>query len=460
MLLTSILVLIAGGAGGFFLGQNRGQGGSAEEERVRYEQMIQEKESLFAKERAAIEKRASEDAKAAVANWVPMPKQFKDASLDTIFDSPGPMGRFQAIMSYIQDMDAKDIPGELDKVRDKMRGGFDAEKMFAMHLMLTRFGSDDFGGAIKYLDGQDMWTQGMGKMTVLSAAASTDPAKAVEYLKGDGDLLLNMPRIGGFAAGGVAKEWAKQDPDAALAWAKGLPDNARGGALEQVLGGIAMENPSKAAGMALDMEEGKDRTALIGNVAGKWAATNPQEALTWANGLTNADERTQAQRSALGGWADKDPASAAKSIAALDAVDAQDAVGVVGSRWARQAPADAATWVAGQAESKGKEQATADVMRNWTATEPEAASTWLSAQPAGPSRDKGILGLADTIGPSDPIASMEWVASISNAEQRSRELKNRTSIWMNLDAPGATEWIQSSNQLTPDDRAALLIKDK
>jgi hypothetical protein len=454
--IISILLLGAGTAGGYFLGLGKGKDGAGEIERARYEQMLVEKQSLMEKEKASLVKQAEEKARADVANWVPMPEQFKDASLDTIFDSPGPMGRFQAIMSYIQDMDEKDIPDELDKIRDKMRGGFDAEKMFAMHLMLTRYGSENFEGAVKYLDGQDMWTQGMGKMTVLSAAASTDPKKAVDYLKGEGSMLLNLPRIGGFAAGGVAKEWAKNDPDGALDWAKNLPDSARGGALGQVVGGIAMEDPRKAAGIVMEMNEGKDRTDLVGNVAGKWAATNPQEALAWANGLENPDEKRSAQKSALGGWADQDPAAAAKQLASFDGVDQQEGVGVVGSRWARKEPAVAAEWVAQQEGGSGKTQAMGDVMRNWTASEPEKASQWLTTQESGPGRDNGIVGLADTIGPSDPDASMEWVASISDADKRTNELKNRTKIWMNIDSEGATNWIQNSGSLNADEKATLL----
>jgi len=219
-----------------------------------------------------------------------------------------------------------------------------------------------------------------------------------------------------------------------------------------------MENPQKAAGIALEMEAGKDRTDLIGNVAGKWATNNPGDALAWASGLENEDERKRAQRSAIGGWADKDPAAAAESIASLDALEAQDAVGEVGSRWARQEPSAAAGWVTQQEEGAGKVRATADVMRNWTATEPENASTWLSAQPAGPSRDSGIVGLADTIGPSDPVASMEWVASISDAEKRTMEINNRVKIWRNIDADAANNWIETSEQLTATDRAALAPK--
>ncbi len=454
--IITIVALVAGIGGGYLLGLGNGKKSGANEERVRLEGMLEEKDRLLLAEKKKIA--AAEGApEGSGSEAVPMPNRFSDFDLGDIINSPGPMDRFQAIMAYIQKLPKEQLADELAEIRSQLRGGsFDAEKMFAMHLLLTRFGAEDFDGAIEYLGGLDIFSRGMGTMAVLTSAASMDPKRAIEYFEGEGSMLLNMPRIGGFAAGNVAKEWAKQDPEAAIEWAKGLPDSARGGALEQVVGGMAIEDPQKAASVAMDLEPGRDRTGLLGDIAEKWAAENPTEAMTWANSL-EGEERTRARREALGGWAETDPKAAAGFVDTLDTqVEKNAAVGVVGSRWARQNPSAAAQWVGDQPESDGKANATGSVMRVWTAAEPEQASQWLADQPAGASRDRGIIGLADTIGPSDPDSSMDWVASISNAETRTQQLNRRTKIWLGADSEGATNWINTSDRITDEERAGLL----
>ncbi|MBP7951457.1 MAG: hypothetical protein KA004_17575 [Verrucomicrobiales bacterium] len=411
-----------------------------------------------AKEGGAEKKTAAKLSAESGDSGVVMPGQFRNASLREIFASPGPMDRFQAVMAYVKGLPPRELERALTDVRDQMRGGgFDPEKLFAMHLLLVRYGNENYEGALKYLKGQDPFAQMLGTGTVLASLATKDPALAAKVLAEQNQTGGGLPRSGQMAAQSIAREWAKQDPQAALAWAKELPEGMRGGALEGVLGTMMTENPTGAAKIAMEMPEGDDRARVLGQMAEGWASRNPEEAMKWVAGLPES-ERGEATKRALNGWAMEDPKAAAAWIGTLPADRQDENLSAVAGRWAWQQPAEAAAWVAGQAEGEGKKEAVRNVMGSWVETQPEAASAWLREQPPGPSKDQGIVALAGSQVKSDPEAAMIWASSISDAEIRRNQVKSTARQWMKKDAAGAEAFVQQTPHLTAEDKSALLTK--
>lgn len=389
---------------------------------------------------------------------VAMPAALKNASLRDIFASPGPMDRFQAVMAYVKNLPAREIERALSEVRDQMRGGgFDPEKLFAMHLLLVRYGNENYTGALKYLKGQDPFSQMMGTGTVLASLATKDPSMAAKVLADQQQEGGGLPRSGQMAAQAIAREWAKQDPDAALAWARGLPEGMRAGALEGVLGSMAAENPTGAAKIALEMPAGDDRNRLLGQLAEGWAGRNPAEAMKWAASLPDAD-RADATKRALSGWSMQDPKGAAAWIDGLPAEKKDENLNSVASRWAWSQPSEAATWLGTQAEGDGKKDAMRSVMGVWVDSQPEQASLWLKDQSDGPSKDQGIIALAGNQMKSDPEASMIWLSSISDPEVRRNQIKGSAKQWLKKDETAAAAFIQQTPHLTAEDKTGLLAK--
>lgn len=410
---------------------------------------------------SASAKSAAERA-AALKSTIPMPAGMgmDDAGLAGIFGAPGPLDRFQGIFSHIQNLPADQIESEILRVREAMQAGsMDPDRLFAMHLLMTRFGLEQPERAVTWLNGQDMMTRGFGTVTVLASLASKDPQQAAKFFNDPDNPILKMPRVGSFAALGVAREWSRSDPAGALAWAKSLPEDSRAGAYTGLVGGMMAEDPLAATRTAQELPPGEERERLMGNIAENWGTKDPKAALAWANGL-EGEEKTEATKKALNGWANKDPKAAADHLGTLPAGERDKYTGSIAGRWANRNPAEAAAWVTTQPEGDGRKEAVGSVMGTWSESDPEKASTWLVDQPAGPSKDTGIVSLANSQVKSDPEAALTWAATINDPTTRSLQLKGNVRQWARRDAAAATEWVTTAPGLTPEERTELMPTPK
>ena len=152
----------------------------------------------------------------------------------------------------------------------------------------------------------DFKQKGADPHIILASLASLDPKRAAEWLAAPDNELVHFPWMGHILAGTVAKEWVRQDPDAALAWAATVPDNQRLGAYTGVLGTLATTDPERASTLATELEPGGARNHIIGEIAKTWVRNDPDAALAWAGSL-EGDERGRAVGEALGAWAQTNP---------------------------------------------------------------------------------------------------------------------------------------------------------
>jgi hypothetical protein len=437
----------AGAAVGYWAGQARATAAAAAGTRL---QVLQ----ATAAATAAANARAEKDA--ARRTSIPMPAGMAGGTMSSILGAPGPLDRFQGIFSFVQNLPGDQIEGEIQNVRQQLQAGnFDPERLFAMHLLMTRFGLEQPDHAITWLNGQDMMTRGFGTVTVLASLASKDPQQAAKFFNDPDNPILKMPRVGSFAALGVAREWARTDPAGAMTWAKSLPEDSRGGAYAGLVGGMMGDDPLAATRTASELPPGEDRDRLMGQIAENWANKDPQAALKWAGGL-QGEEKTESTKKALNGWAGKDPAAAAAYVATLPAAEQDKYTGAVAGRWANRNPAEAAAWVNTQPEGEGRKEAVGSVMGTWAETEPDKASAWLVTQPDGASKDQGIVTLANSQMRSDPEAALTWAATIQDPTTRSLQLKTNVRQWARRDNAAATQWVNSAPGLAPDERAGLL----
>jgi hypothetical protein len=446
-----LVLTLVGAAAGYWLGHTRATAAADAHTR----QLV-----LQASQAATAAAKAEATRAFAAKTSIPMPAGMDANGLAGIMSAPGPLDRFQGIFSHIQGLPGDQIESEILSVRDQLQAGnFDPERLFAMHLLMTRFGIEQPDRAITWLNGQDMLTRGFGTVTVLASLASKDPQQAAKFFNDPDNPVLKMPRVGSFAALGVAREWARTDPAGAMAWAKSLPEDSRAGAYTGLIGGQMSEDPLAATRTAKELPPGEDRERLMGHIAENWGTKDPTEALKWANTL-EGPEKIESTKKALNGWANKDPKAAADHLQTLPATDRDQYTGSIAGRWANRNPAEAAAWVATQPEGDGRKDAVGSVMNTWSETEPEKASAWLVTQPAGPSKDQGIVSLANSQVRSDPEAALTWASSISDPTTRSLQLKGNVRQWARRDAPAATQWVTTAPGLSPEERTELLPKPK
>ena len=446
--LIGLVSLLAAGTGaGFWLGHAMAYRRAAESS---------QNNIALAVAQATTAARAEAEKAAAQRTGIPMPRGINGTSLNEIMSAPGPLDRFQGIFSHVQNLPADQIEAEILLAREAMQAGnFDPERLFAMHLLMTRFGLEQPDRAVTWLNGQDMMTRGFGTATVLASLASKDPQAAAKFFNDPDNPILKMPRVGSFAALGVAREWSRSDPAGAMAWAKSLPEDSRAGAYTGLVGGMMAGDPLAATRTAKELPPGEERERLMGNIAETWGNKDPKAALAWAATL-EGEEKTEANKKALNGWANKDPKAAAAHLATLSPAEGDKYVGAVAGRWANRNPSEAAAWLTLQPEGEGRKEAMGSVMGSWSETEPEKASAWLVTQPVGASKDTGIVTLANSEVKSDPEAALTWAATINDPTTRALQLKANVRQWARRDAPAASQWVTSTPGLTLQERTELM----
>ena len=378
-----------------------------------------------------------------------------EEALKEILNAPGQMERMDALLSLVKGLDAKGVEIALAEVRGMGRG---MDQFMSTNLLMARYAEIDPEKALKFASEASGFERMMGTTSILRTWAAKDPSAAGEYLvstvldSGVDDWQMRR------SAASVASEWVRQDPDAALKWAKGLPDDVRGDALNNVIQHYTSENPLKAAEIAMGLE-GESQERALRSIADQWSRTHPEAALTWAAGL-EGETQIEAMEEALENWAGQDPDAAVAYVGTLSGESQERFFPEVAERWARRdadSAQEAADWVSDFPESEGKERATGEVVQAWMRSDPTAASTWLGEQPAGGAKDRGIVSLLnDRQLREDPATAVAWAEQISDEGSRGEQLQRSARRWLSSDRGAAVEYIESSQSLNAEQKNELI----
>jgi hypothetical protein len=376
-------------------------------------------------------------------------------SASDALSEPGQLARMQSLMDLYAGMNAEQLSAEAAKLEELPM----AQRIMASMLLFSRWGEIDPQGALAHAA-----TLGPGGFfappTNLQSWASTDPANAAKYLSENPGEFAMMGGFGGPGGGGgnaasvIATEWAKLDPDAALAWANGLTGENQTGALRSIISELAGTDPTKAAQIASTLS-GDEQARAYGDIAEKMASKDFASAEAFIQGLP-AEARDRAMSEALNVLARTDPQAAAAKVANLAAGRDRDrAIEGVAEGWARQDPAAAAAWVS-QQQTEDMDDAMRPVIAAWAGRDSAAALSWINSQPEGEVRDEAIGTYIWTNRSSDPQATLQLAESISDEGDRNRSIFMATRRWMQQDREAATAYIQQSTAISEEAKQRII----
>lgn len=432
-----IAALLAGAAGGYLAGK---AGGAPDKDTAKVESMAE------SKSQRRIGSSASADSGKA-----------RDKQVNDILREPGQMARMQSLLDLYAGMDAAQLEAEAAKLDSLPM----AERIMASFLLFGRWAEVDPTGALAYSN-----TMGMGGMfvrpTILQSWASVDPENAAKYFSENPREFAMMGGFGGGRGPGggdsgasvIAAEWAKLDPEAALAWANGLAGRDKSGALNSVISEMASKDPTKAAQVASTLE-GDDQARAYGEIASKWASTDFSAAEAWIQSLP-AEARDRAMSEAIESLAATDPQGAAAKVASIPVGRDRDrAIEDVAGAWARKDPAGAAAWLV-QQETEDSEGAIRGVISSWTAQDSGAALAFIQQQPAGELRDEATSTYIWSNRGASPQETIQLAETISDEGSRSRTVGMTAMRWMQEDKEAATAYIQQSTVLSDEAKQRLI----
>ncbi|HEX5790541.1 MAG TPA: hypothetical protein VFY13_05275, partial [Luteolibacter sp.] len=306
--------------------------------------------------------------------------------------------------------------------------------------------------------------------TVLQSWASTDPVNAAKYYEQNPREFAMMGMGGGGGRGGrgpgmmgggfqsapslIAGEWAKQDPQAALAWANGL-EREKSGAISSVIGQVAKDDPAKAAQMLAGLSP-EDSGSSYRRVAEAYGAKNFAEAQAWVQSLP-ADQQADAMASAISGLAKTNPQAAATQVAAMQAGEAKDtAVGNVVSSMARQDPQRAAEFLAQNASPDAQSESMRDIMPNWVNKDATAAYNYANSLPTGPVRDSALRSYLWSNNTAEPSTLVTVAETISDEGDRNRTVGWMVGRWMREDEAAARAYVERTTSISDQMKQHIL----
>lgn len=281
------------------------------------------------------------------------------------------------------------------------------------------------------------------RLQLLQQLAERNPAAAAEILAASVALSGTSETVRT-----VAGIWARTDPEAALAWARRLPE---GDERAQGLLGVAYqwvsEQPVESLRIAAELPPSRSRDELVAIAASEWGARDPSAATAWGRSIPDEWMRDQTLASIATAWAGTEPALAARL--AVEEVSAgkiqNDAIVSIVQQWTALNPAEAGAWLTGFPAGELRDTSLGEFVKAWADLDLEQAGRWIGeAALTGSSRDAALAAYTTKALARSPGLAVPWASQIQNESLRLRQLEVIAENWMTSDPAAGRVWISSA----------------
>jgi hypothetical protein len=196
--------------------------------------------------------------------------------------------------------------------------------------------------------------------------------------------------------------------------------------------------------LAKDLEPWPDTGPAYWPLLCRWARQDPQQALAFASMLPPADVH-DAMKMVISAWSQSSPATALAYLKTCsDSSSKREGV----SQDTQPALALAGTLTTGEVHDAMQMAISA-----WAQSDPATALAYLETCSDSSLKSKGLGEALRALAKTDPQGALAHLGELEPS-QRSGLLREITSSWVQVDAAGAVDWIQTS--APPDERDSLL----
>jgi hypothetical protein len=246
-------------------------------------------------------------------------------------------------------------------------------------------------------------------------------------------------------------------------------------------------DPRAAAARAMaEAGEDKNQRAEINRRTGHILADrDPKEALKYAEELP-AEERGSTYQAALDSWLRKDKPAAMKwlkeqtpevQVSAVDGMRGEvrdmtydqitafthevspqagaNVMRLAVDETARRNPQEALRYLPGMTDDQ-RPNGYREIASEWTQKDSQAASEWIDPLPPGKEKDSAIQGMVSELRDKDPASSTIWASTVGDENARQHLVNENARIWLKRDPDAAREWINGTDTLNDEQRAAIL----
>ncbi len=306
--------------------------------------------------------------------------------------------------------------------------------------------------------------------SAMQALAERDIDQALAYLE-----RVSNPEHREQLANSVALQFARSDPDRALAWAKENDRSEHASILSQVLSTIARENPELAVDEAQKLSSSMQKQHAFNMIAMLAVRHDPQQAVALLEHVDQPADRNMIAETIARSWMLSDPDAALEWMLKSDAADQGNLFAHAAQLMARADPdnamrwlsrvdekhrptwriaiasnlatqrsfADAQSFIAQFENSDDYPQALAAAVAGIARSDIEAALQMAARVPAGRARDSLYTQLISHQAQSDPQAAAEQLASVSDVAQRAMVTSHIATTWQQNDPARAQQWVDN-----------------
>ncbi|TAE90828.1 MAG: hypothetical protein EAZ81_08565 [Verrucomicrobia bacterium] len=433
------LTLVLGSTAGFIAGKS---GASAPAE-AQEEQTALARSSRSTAEVSAASKRG--------------PGSGRPRSMEEINAIPGQLQRMQALLEFYAGL----TPEEMEAEAKKLESMNMPERMMASYVLFAKWAETDPVSAMAYSDRMG-FTGMFVRPTIMQSWASVDPVAASKYYSENPGQFAMMGMfggrgggpMGGGAASIIAGEWARQNPDDAMAWAKTLGGGEKGNAVNSIISQVALNDPQKAMALAAQLEGG-EKSRANRQIAEVLGAKSWEEAQQFVASLP-ADQQDDARRRAFEGLANANPSEAARQLSTIaDEQQRLRATATVAERMSRENPQQAFELVVSSG-SEMADDAMRNVMMNYSRQDSVGAMNAIQQLPQGSARDTAIGTFVFANSSNDHAQTMALAESISDERDRARAIGISAAKWMATDAEAAKAAVQQSTALSDEMKTRII----
>ena len=368
-------------------------------------------------------------------------------------NTPGHSARIRSLIDFYSGLSTEQLAEEAKNLENLPM----SERIMASFLLFGRWAEVDPTAAMAQA-GTMGFAAGFVRPTILQSWASVDPENAAKYYAENPREFSMMggrgPGGGGSGASMIAAEWAKQDPQAALAWASSLSGRDKSSAMTSVVREVAMTDPKKAAELAGSIDAA-DRGDAYESIARSYGAKSFGEAEVWVRSLP-VDEQGRAMASAIEGLSQTDPNLAwTKAQAMTDGDDKNRALRDVLENLSKTDSPGALKQLATLTPEQ-QQRYIGPVIQNIAVTDNMAARAYVEDLTPGPIRDRGIQEMIQVDRKSDPADLVILAETITDEGDRNRTVPMVAMRWMREDEAAAKKYIQTSTFI-PDNMKQRLL---
>lgn len=235
------------------------------------------------------------------------------------------------------------------------------------------------------------------------------------------------------------------DNDPAAAWQAALAegDTAQN---QQRLNGIvhawARQDPAAAMAAVTGLSNMALRLQLQHQVIGQWGGQDAGAAVNWALSQAPSAQRTQLMATALSAMAENEPRLAFDIGQSLSGQERAEVLGRVLSRWAQDDPAAAARSATMISEPGVRNQAIFGIASAYASRDPQGALEWLSELDPAESA-MAVSIVFHQLTQTDPVQAGSLLNRLSDEATRANAAATVASVWAQQDPRAAARWTES-----------------